>query len=68
MNKYTISTPVSNDKKFVKDYLSFADNDFEFPCKLTVLGHSGVKHYLVDRGNIKGCSFLVLDWTKSIGE
>ncbi|MEE4561520.1 hypothetical protein [Paenibacillus polymyxa] len=66
MEEYTIENNVSTDKKFVKDYLSYTDHNFKFPCKLTVISPTGKKNYLVDKGNLKGHAFLVLDWSRTV--
>ncbi|MEC0107288.1 hypothetical protein P4H27_10100 [Paenibacillus taichungensis] len=67
MESYIIESTVATDKKYVKQYLKNADQEFKFPCKVSVITESGTQHYLVDRGNISGHEYLVIDWSKTHG-
>lgn len=58
------------DKKFLRNYLSFTNEEYQYPCMITLSSASGRKQYYVERSNVKGHGqdFLIIDWGSRIKE
>lgn len=65
--EYIIET-ISSDKKFLRNYLSFTNEKYEYPCMITLSSGSGYKQYYVEKSNIKGQGYLIIDWGSRIKE
>lgn len=58
----------SLDKKFLRNYLTYTDENYEYPCMITINSVSGCKQYYVERSNIRDQGFLIIDWSSRIKE
>lgn len=66
--KEYIIESVAQDKKFLRNYLSYTEEDYNYPCMITLKCVSGYKQYYVERSNIKGQGYLIIDWGSRIKE
>lgn len=66
-NEYVIEA-VSLDLKYLRSYLTFSEEKYSFPCMITLNNFSGKKQYYVEKSNVKGQGFLILDWGSRIRE
>lgn len=59
---------ISLDKKFLRNYLSFMNEEFQYPCMITLKNETGCKQYYVERSNIKGHGYVIIDWGFTLKE
>lgn len=63
--EFIIKSPGPVDKKYLRNFLEFCDVDYEYPCKVIVIGPSTRAEFYVEVSNV-GTGLIIMDWAKNV--